>query len=104
MGKLTALPSRLGSPMVKLAAAPKAVEPFYQSPEWRGLVARLKSERGNWCNRCGARGRIIGDHIVERKDGGAELDETNVELLCQRCHNRKTAAARGARAGIQIGV
>jgi hypothetical protein len=44
-------------------------------------------------NRC----RIFGDHIVERKDGGAYLDEDNVQLLCGSCHTAKTAQARAAR-------
>lgn len=80
---------------------PKVAERFYASPQWRGLVAAIKRERGNWCQRCGAGGkgaRIIGDHVVERKDGGAELDPANVELLCLPCHNTKTAAEKARRA------
>lgn len=77
---------------------PKKAEGFYTSPEWRGLVADVKRARGSFCQRCGSRHRVIADHIVERKDGGADLDESNVELLCAACHNRKTAAARAARA------
>ena len=68
------------------------------SQEACGLVARLKRERGARCERCGSDHRLIGDHVVERRDGGAELDPANVELLCQACHNRKTAAARARRA------
>jgi 5-methylcytosine-specific restriction protein A len=98
MAKLKALPSRLGSMPAKLKAAPKEAEGFYTSPEWRQLIARLKRERGNWCQRCGSSRRVIGDHVVERKDGGAELDPANVELLCGGCHNRKTAKARARRA------
>ena len=98
MGRLTALPSRLGSMPPKLKAAPKIAEGFYQSSEWRKLVARIKRQRGAWCQRCGSTDRLIADHIVERKDGGAELDENNIELLCAAHHNAKTAGARAKRA------
>ncbi|MGE0178973.1 MAG: HNH endonuclease signature motif containing protein [Sphingomonas sp.] len=98
MGRLKSLPPRLGGSPVKLRAMPKTAMGFYQSPEWRGLVADLKRMRGNWCERCGSRRRVAGDHIVELADGGAALDEKNVELLCAACHNRKTAKARAERA------
>lgn len=81
---------------------PKVAEAFYLSPEWRALVASLIAQRGRRCEvpTCGASGpdvRIIGDHIVERRDGGAELDPTNIRLVCLPCHNRKTARARDER-------
>ncbi len=99
MGRLKALPARIGAAPAKVKALPKEAERFYGSAEWRALVRRLKRERGNFCQRCGAGGRIIGDHIIERKDGGADLDEGNVELLCAaKCHPAKTARARAARA------
>jgi 5-methylcytosine-specific restriction endonuclease McrA len=44
--------------------------------------------------------RILGDHIIERKDGGAELDPNNIQLLCLGCHNAKTATARKDRGGV----
>jgi 5-methylcytosine-specific restriction protein A len=92
------MPNRLGRLPVKVSAMPKVAEGFYQSREWRQLVARIKRERGNWCERCGSTNRVIGDHIVERKDGGADLDQSNVELLCAKHHAAKTAAARARRA------
>ena len=101
MGKLKALGSRLGGMPAKVKAAPKVAEGFYSSTEWRGLVADIKRERGNRCERAGCptpTHRIIADHIVERKDGGADLDASNVELLCFTHHQQKTAAARAARA------
>lgn len=98
MGRLTSLPSRVAALPSRVRALPKVAEAFYLSPEWRKLVAAIKAERGSWCAKCGAGGRIIGDHIEERKDGGADLDPANVELLCMKCHARKTAAARAKRA------
>ncbi|MGZ8286126.1 MAG: HNH endonuclease [Allosphingosinicella sp.] len=101
MARLQAMPGRLGAMPAKLRAAPKAAEAFYTSPEWRALVRRVKRARGNRCQRRGCptpAHRIIADHIVERKDGGAPLDERNIELLCFTHHQQKTAAARKRRA------
>jgi 5-methylcytosine-specific restriction endonuclease McrA len=100
MGRLTAPPPRLGALAPKLAAMPKQVEDFYSSPEWRSLMKLIKLKRGNRCARpgCGSTHRVIGDHIVERKDGGADLDEDNIELLCPKHHAEKTARARAKRA------
>lgn len=99
MGRLKGLGPRLTSVRGRVRALPKVAEAFYQSKEWRDLVRRIKAERGNWCERCGSKHRVIGDHKVERKDGGADLDPANIELLCQACHNRKTAEARAQRVG-----
>lgn len=87
---------------------------FYHSPEWRGLVKRLIRMRGGWCETCGAargatgaNGRpvvLVGDHIVEIKDGGARLDPDNVQLLCRPCHMRKTAKAKAARVAGDAGA
>lgn len=61
-------------------------------------MAGIKAERGSACQRCGSKNRVMGDHIKELKDGGAPLDPNNIELLCIRCHNRKTHKARADRA------
>jgi len=98
MARLATPKRRLGSVRPRVTAMPKKAERFYQSPEWRALVRRLKQERGAFCQKCGAGGRLIGDHIVERKDGGADLDPANVMLMCWPCHNRKTARERAKRA------
>ena len=54
-----------------MRALPKVAESFYQSKEWRALVRSIKAARGKCCARCGSGHRVIGGHIVERKDGGA---------------------------------
>lgn len=77
---------------------PKLTEDFYRSTSWIALVAQLKLERGARCEDCGRGGRVIGDHIIERKDGGAELDPSNIRLRCIPCHNRKTARVKARRA------
>lgn len=94
---------------------PKVTDPFYLSSDWRTLLAKLIRERGRKCQKCGKTHeddgspvRLIGDHIMERRDGGADLDPANIELLCSRsggngagklggCHSRKTAESAKAR-------
>lgn len=76
----------------------KRAEPFYLSPEWRGLVADIRAQRPACCQDCERRNtRLFADHVVELKDGGAALDPRNVKLLCGSCHGRKTALARTER-------
>ena len=88
----------------RLTPQPKTADSFYQTPEWRSLVARLIAERGRRCQQCGrthdADGkpvRIFADHIRELRDGGARLDPGNIQLLDGACHTRKTLAERAKR-------
>jgi 5-methylcytosine-specific restriction endonuclease McrA len=50
------------------------------------------------CERCGARGRLIADHIVEVRDGGTH-DPANGQALCDSCHRKKTIKQRALRTG-----
>jgi len=94
---------------------PKTADSDLRDPAWVKLVAHLIKRRGRRCERCGKTREdddspvaLIGDHIVERRDGGAVLDPDNVQLLCRRaggngdggrggCHSIKTAEARTER-------
>ncbi|MFA5897890.1 MAG: HNH endonuclease signature motif containing protein [Hyphomicrobium sp.] len=98
MGRLSNIRSGLKPMSGRLRLPPKIADSLYTSREWRELVARIKRARGAWCVICGSKHRLIGDHIIEIRDGGAPLDTSNVELLCFTCHQRKTAAARLKRA------
>ena len=102
--RLKTLGSRLAT--LDTRAAPPAVkraEPFYLSPGWRALMARLIRERGRRCQdaRCKTPHRtgirVFGDHIEELKDCGDALDETNILLRCGSCHTRKTNEQRAKR-------
>lgn len=46
------------------------------------------------CRLCSQAGRItpavLVDHIVPIRDGGARLDDDNLQSLCRRCHDAKT--------------
>ncbi|MEH6721304.1 MAG: HNH endonuclease signature motif containing protein [Aurantimonas endophytica] len=105
MGRLSGLPPMIGTLPALVQPAPKIADPFYLSPEWRRLMADIKRHRGNACEDVGPHaGRIMGDHIVEVKDGGARLDPSNIMLRCTACHNRKTHREKAARARGQRGV
>lgn len=118
--RLGLLQPRLGTMDVRTAQPPaKTPDTVLVSSAWQQLVDRLIQVRGRRCQRCGkvheddgSPVRLIGDHIHERRDGGAELDPENVQLLCARlggdgrahadgklggCHGRKTAEARQRR-------
>jgi 5-methylcytosine-specific restriction endonuclease McrA len=97
MGKCATIKPRGATLPTRGRFIPKVAESFYQSKAWRQLIVSIKRERGNFCQECGSSHRVIGDHIIERKDGGADLDRQNIKLLCQPCHNTKTANARAAR-------
>jgi 5-methylcytosine-specific restriction protein A len=98
MPRLKAMPSRLSAPAPKLRAPPKVADPFYLSKEWQRAKAAKRREGRVWCTRCGSTDRLILDHIIERKDGGDDLDPRNLEWLCHAHHQAKTAKARASRA------
>lgn len=104
MGRIKALPPRVASLPARVRVPVKTPDPFYVSDAWRSFVREVKRQRGYVCQGkgcgmdCSASPRsLIGDHIIERKDGGADFDPLNVQLLCIGCHNRKTAGARERR-------
>lgn len=52
------------------------------------------------CDACSAAGVVtlatVADHRMPIKRGGERMEPENLQSLCRRCHNRKTAAeARG---------
>lgn len=104
VGRLKAMPPRLRPLAPRLKALPKVAERFYLSAEWRDYRRRHKAWTvarvgALYCARCGGNERLILDHKVERKDGGADFPAFDqAEWLCGPCHNTKTAAARGRRA------
>jgi 5-methylcytosine-specific restriction enzyme A len=70
---------------------------FYRSKQWLAVrQAHLRHEP--LCRACKAAGRIVPgyavDHIVPIADGGARLDEANLQSLCAACHSRKSLGER----------
>jgi hypothetical protein len=98
------LKPRIGTLDVRSAKpAPKATDPFYLSPNyraWREVVIARAGGRCQWPG-CGtSAGRMYADHIIERRDGGADLDPRNGQCLCHRHHVLKTNQAARLRGGI----
>jgi len=85
---------------VKTPEIEKISDPFYYSRPWRNLLEVIFAKRGRRCEDPTCRTPrgpwkiIYGDHVIERRDGGAELDENNVKLRCGPCHGRKTYRER----------
>lgn len=100
MGRLSALPSPLTPLRGKVARMPKQAEPFYASAEWKAARAAMLAKGPAVCahvdERCS--GRMMLDHKVERKDGGADFSPSNLQWLCHVHHQLKTAKAKAARA------
>jgi len=58
-------------------------------------VRRMHLASEPLCRMCQQAGRIsaavLVDHITPINDGGARLDDDNLQSLCRRCHDQKTA-------------
>jgi 5-methylcytosine-specific restriction protein A len=102
MARLTLQKSRIAMLNTSIAKVPqieKRAAPFYLSPQWRALLASILKQRGRSCEAVDcldprASGVRYGDHIRELSDGGAPLDADNIQVLCARCHGKKTAKAK----------
>lgn len=70
---------------------------FYDSPAWRKL-RKWFARQNPVCVECRdegiARTLDVVDHIVPIEQGGARLDPANLQALCNRHHNQKTARER----------
>ncbi|MBD2842696.1 HNH endonuclease [Erythrobacter sp. KMU-140] len=100
--------ARLAGLPPRVRALPKVAERFYTSPEWKDYRKRHRAwtvaqKGGCWCCVCGASGRLILDHRVERRDGGADFPPFDeADWYCTGCHNAKTAEARARRARARV--
>ena len=100
--RLRSIRPAIGSASVRLPPPAKIADPFYVTREWQAVASAIKRQRGYRCEVCQAdmsdkRRFLIADHIVERKDGGSDLDPLNVQCMCISCHNRKTSRAKASR-------
>ena len=102
MGKLTRAPSRCAPAPSRVAAAPKRVEPFYRSKAWLALRRARMLDADYFAAKARAKDgeRLILDHVVERKDGGAPLDPANTQWLTFSEHQAKTEREKRRRSGL----
>lgn len=67
---------------------------FYNSWPWRKFAKRFK-QNNPLCVECLKKELVVPvkviDHIVAINAGGAKLDESNCQSLCESCHNRKSS-------------
>lgn len=63
----------------------------YQKTEWRNLAKKMVVDAGSRCEECGVKGiRLVAHHIVSvREDWFRIYDTTNIQVLCQLCHNQR---------------
>jgi len=84
----------------RIPRASKETDPFYLSPAWRRFRNFYVSLHP-FCELCEKQGLLVPvdvvDHVVELKDGGDRLSESNAMSLCHKCHNAKTAKEKARR-------
>ena len=98
MVRLTSMQGRLARPAPRVRPMPKPTDPFYLSEQWKELRRAKRAQGRAYCCVCGAGGKLILDHRVERKDGGADLPPLDeLDWYCVGHHNAKTARARAER-------
>jgi 5-methylcytosine-specific restriction enzyme A len=91
----------------KVRAPEKVVESFYGTAEWKeARNAAFKRDKYTCViPGCGRNeSRMFVDHIVERKDGGADYDLRNLQTLCGSHHTEKTLEERRKRGQASIAV
>ena len=97
--KVQTVRSRIATIDTSAAKAPrKEADPHYNTQEhrdWRQLVMTRAGWRCQW-DGCDQPARYA-DHIIERRDGGADLDPSNGQALCATHHVEKTVRERARR-------
>lgn len=77
---------------------------FYNSKAWRELRLYVCQSRHWTCEECGGYGNQV-HHIVEItpdniNDPNVTLNENNLQLLCEECHNAKRRLERDVEEGL----
>lgn len=99
MGRLRALPPRLGAAPSRWPKQAKTPDAHYQTPEHRQWANAVKERAGWRCEDCGSAGvKLYADHVQELKDAPhLALELSNGRSRCAACHGRKTADERARR-------
>lgn len=80
---------------------------IYKTTQWRKLRDAFAAENP-LCRHCHdyeiiTAGYIV-DHIIEIEDGGQPFEWSNLQHLCQSCHNAKTAREKIKRKNRKSGI
>ena len=102
MARLCRAPDMLAPAPSRVRYAPKVANPFYLSPEWKALRSRRMRDPDYAAarKRCKPGERVILDHDVEIKDGGAPLDPANTVWRTFSEHQAKTERRKRERVGL----
>ncbi len=78
--------------------------PFYNSKAWKELRLYVCQSRNWTCEECGGYGDQV-HHIIEItpdniNDPNVTLNEKNLQLLCEECHNAKRREDRDVEEGL----
>ena len=63
-----------------------------RTARWKRLRREILRRDNYKCVKCGAAGMLECDHIQPVRNGGAEYDPANLQMLCKQCHSTKTRA------------
>ena len=85
----------------KQGTRPRKSESFYHRAAWTRASKSYRAKHPV-CEMCGRTGSALVDHIHPIQQGGAQLDEDNMQALCMRCHARKHSNAPGGATGVFI--
>ena len=102
MTRITMLRPRVAALDMAIAPPPpKQTESHYGTPEHKAWAAEVIRRANGRCQdpaHQGRHGRLVADHIVERRDDPSrQLDPSNGMARCWACHTRKTNAERANR-------
>lgn len=102
MTRITMLRPRVAAlDMAVAPPPPKQTESHYGTPEHKAWAAEVIRRAGGRCQdraHQGRHGRLVADHIIERRDDPSrQLDPSNGMARCWACHTRKTNAERANR-------
>lgn len=71
-----------------------ANQKFYDSSAWKSL-RKMQLDKFPLCAECEKKGVLtpgqVVDHIIPMNKGGEALSMNNLQTLCHRCHNKKSA-------------
>lgn len=63
-----------------------------RTERWKRVRREVLRRDEYKCRQCGVAGALECDHIKPVRDGGAEYDMANLQMLCKSCHASKTQA------------
>jgi len=75
---------------------------FYHTTAWRKLRKWFLQDHV-YCVECQKKSKKtpakVVDHIIPISQGGEKLDPDNLQAMCSRCHNRKSAIEKNCNKG-----